>query len=312
MSTRVWGVGLWLLGVPTFRHISMLIFLTSILIFIWIFLLAPLASLRLWFLLRCPLLPFLPLLLLLLALSFLLLLQFLLPLFRSLLLILFPLLLHLWLRGLLCPFAPLTSASPAAPCFAPPTPSLCFPSASAPLFAHSFGGTFLGVLVVRRFHLLRLLLSVQRLLCLLLCFSVLLLRILPPLFLSSAPPPPASTSVPSFSSSDFAFPGSSLAPFVPAFAHGHANDLPDDVPPYVLPRDLDSAAPAAVPESACSEFRHMLVFVVDLFPQAAGSPSAPPARALFEDFFGSSAPPSSLVFLNWVERVRTALSDADT
>ena len=57
----------------------------------------------------------------------------------------------------------------------------------------------------------------------------------------------------------------------------------------------------------------MLAFIVDLFPQAAGSPSVPPPpRALFEGFFGSAAPPSSPVFLNWFERVHTALSDVDT
>ena len=55
----------------------------------------------------------------------------------------------------------------------------------------------------------------------------------------------------------------------------------------------------------------MLSFLVDLFPQAAGTPSAPPPpRALFEDFFGSSVPSSS-IFLSWFERVRMALSDAD-
>ena len=57
----------------------------------------------------------------------------------------------------------------------------------------------------------------------------------------------------------------------------------------------------------------MIAFMVDLFPQAVGSPSAPPPpRALFEDFFGSSAPTSSPIFLNWFEQVRTALSDADS
>ena len=54
-------------------------------------------------------------------------------------------------------------------------------------------------------------------------------------------------------------------------------------------------------------------FLIDLFPQVASAPSAPPPpHALFEDFFGSSAPTSSLVFLAWLERVRTALSDADS
>ena len=67
-----------------------------------------------------------------------------------------------------------------------------------------------------------------------------------------------------------------------------------------LPRDVDSA----VPESVRSSF-------VDLFPQAAVTPSsAPPPRAFFEDFSGSPTP-TSPVFLSWFERVRTALLDAD-
>ena len=46
---------------------------------------------------------------------------------------------------------------------------------------------------------------------------------------------------------------------------------------------------------------------MDLFPQAAGAPAAPPpSRALFEDFLGFSAPASSPVCLFWFERVRTA------
>ena len=69
-----------------------------------------------------------------------------------------------------------------------------------------------------------------------------------------------------------------------------------------------------IPDSARSEFCRMLSFIVDLFLQAAGSPSAPPPppHTLFEDFFGSSAPPSSLIFLNWFERIRTTLTDAGT
>ena len=81
----------------------------------------------------------------------------------------------------------------------------------------------------------------------------------------------------------------------------------------LLLTELDPVVPAAVLESASSEFRRMMVFIVDLFPQAAGSPSVPPApRALFEDFFSSSAPPPSPVFLNWFERIRSALSEADS
>ena len=86
------------------------------------------------------------------------------------------------------------------------------------------------------------------------------------------------------------------------------DELPKDAALNTLPWDADSA----VPESVCSEFRQMLSFLLDLFPQAAGNPSSPPPpRALFEDFFGSSVPSSSPLFLLWFERVHTALADAD-
>ena len=120
-----------------------------------------------------------------------------------------------------------------------------------------------------------------------------------------------------------AFPGVSAAPAVPVaqaapvapappsapFAFGLSEDFPDDVPPDTLPCDQEPA----VPDFVRSEFRRMLAFIVDLFPQAVGSPAVPPPpRALFEDFFGSSSLPSSPVFLNWFELVHTALPDADT
>ena len=87
--------------------------------------------------------------------------------------------------------------------------------------------------------------------------------------------PVASASAPP---SDFVFPVPSSAAFAPSpgFSYGPVDDLPEDVAPDALPRDLDSAAPAVVPDSARSKFRRMLAFIVDLFPQAAGSPSAPP------------------------------------
>ena len=132
---------------------------------------------------------------------------------------------------------------------------------------------------------------------------------------SSAPLPSALSSTPSFSSSAVAYlgPSSALAHFAPTPSFVPPDELPDDVAPDALPRDIDLAVPAAVLDSARSEFSRMLSFIVDLFPQAAGPPSAPPPpRALFEVFFGFSAPPSSPVFFNWFERVRTTLSDADT
>ena len=133
--------------------------------------------------------------------------------------------------------------------------------------------------------------------------------------MSSAPPPLASASVLSFSSCDFVSPGTSSTPSAPAAssAFGHSDDLPDDVPPDYLPGEHDPAVPPAVPENARSEFRRVLAFIVDHFPQAAGSPSVPPPPwALSEEFFGSAALPSFPVFLSWFKRVRTALSDADT
>ena len=72
--------------------------------------------------------------------------------------------------------------------------------------------------------------------------------------------------------------------------------------PDALPSDIDPAFPAVALESVCSEFRRMLSFLVDLFPRAAGSQSAPPPPwALFEDFFGSAAPHCPPIFLSWFE-----------
>ena len=87
------------------------------------------------------------------------------------------------------------------------------------------------------------------------------------------------------------------APSAP-FAFGSFEDLPDDMAPDALPRDPDPTVPLAVPDQFRSEFRRMLAFIVDLFPQAVGSLAVPrPPRALFEDFFGSSSLPSSLFFV---------------
>ena len=78
-----------------------------------------------------------------------------------------------------------------------------------------------------------------------------------------------------------------------------------------MPHVLDPGL-AAVPEAVRSEFHRMLAFVVDLFSQTVGSPSVPPPpRTLFEDFFYSSTS-SSPIYLSWFERVRSALSEADS
>ena len=117
---------------------------------------------------------------------------------------------------------------------------------------------------------------------------------------------PSSSALSAPDSLSFGVPASSL-PFVAP------DELPLGAAADALPSDVDPAFPAAVPESVCSEFCRMLSFLVDLFPQAAGSLSAPPPpRALFEDFFGSAAPHSPPIFLSWFERVRMALAEADS
>ena len=134
---------------------------------------------------------------------------------------------------------------------------------------------------------------------------------------SSAPHSVASSGHPTFSSS-FAFDSSSAPPDPSSsFSFGLSDDLPEDAPPDVLPRVFDPVSASALPGSARSEFRRMMSFIVDLFPQAAGSPSVPPPpppRALFEDFFSSSVPPPlpPPIFLYWFERIRSALADADS
>ena len=88
------------------------------------------------------------------------------------------------------------------------------------------------------------------------------------------------------------------------------DDMPEDDSPDAVPRDLDPAFASGVSESLRSEFCRMLSFIVDLFSQAAGSPSvAPPPRALFGDFFSPSALPQQPIF-NWFERVHAALAAA--
>ena len=118
----------------------------------------------------------------------------------------------------------------------------------------------------------------------------------------------------SFTSASFQSASAFVPPPTPsAFGFVSSEDLPEDSPPDAVPRVLDPGF-GSVPDSARVEFCRMHSFIVDLFPQAAGSPSAaPPPRALFEDFFSSTAPSSSSpVFLNWFERVWSALSDADS
>ena len=75
----------------------------------------------------------------------------------------------------------------------------------------------------------------------------------------------------------------------------------------------EAPLPPSVPDSFRAEIRRMYAYVVSLFPQAAGAPSAPPPlRALFEDFFSTSSSPHQPVYLAWFEWVRNALAETDS
>ena len=65
----------------------------------------------------------------------------------------------------------------------------------------------------------------------------------------------------------------------------------------VVPWEPDAAVPAFMPGSYRSEFRRMLSFIIDLFPQAANSPSIPSPRDLFEDFFAPALVPPQPIHL---------------
>ena len=76
--------------------------------------------------------------------------------------------------------------------------------------------------------------------------------------------------------------------------------------------DPDAPVPPPLSDSALAEVRRMYQYLVDIFPQSAGSSPAPlPPRALFEEFFAAPSSPHHPVFLSWFERVRSTLSDAD-
>ena len=92
---------------------------------------------------------------------------------------------------------------------------------------------------------------------------------------------------------------------------------PDDpfAPGFADPEASSSEAPVPPPlsDSVHDEVRRMYQYVVDLFPQAAGSSQAPPPpHALFEEFFAPQPSPRQPVFLVWFERVRSTLSEADS
>ena len=123
-----------------------------------------------------------------------------------------------------------------------------------------------------------------------------------------APQPGPSSAFPPFSG-DSATPS---APPLSEFAYP-----PDDpfAPGFADPEASSSAAPVPLPlsDSARTEVRRMYQYLVDLFPQAAGSSQAPPPpRSLFEEFFATLSSPHRPVFLTWFERVRSTLAEADS
>ena len=136
---------------------------------------------------------------------------------------------------------------------------------------------------------------------------------------SGVPPPPLGLSA----ATAYAHPAPASAwpsayqpdPYVPSAPLGSSDPLADDDDrfPGDVPDPLDPSAPPLSLDSACSEYRRMIDYVCGLFPQAAGvPPSAPPPRALFESFFAPAAPVTLSLQLNWFDRVRTSLVEADS
>ena len=104
-------------------------------------------------------------------------------------------------------------------------------------------------------------------------------------------------------------------PYSPSAPLGSSDPLADDDDsfPGDVPDPLDPLAPPLSLDSARSEYRRMIDDICGLFPQAAGVlPSAPPPRALFESFFAPAAPATPSLQLNWFDRVRTSLVEADS
>ena len=81
--------------------------------------------------------------------------------------------------------------------------------------------------------------------------------------------------------------------------------------PDAVPRDPDVLIPPVVPDSVRAEMHRMYAYL-DLFPQAAGSPSIDPPPCTFEDFFTPLSTPQQPIYLDWFTRVHTALVEADS
>ena len=148
-------------------------------------------------------------------------------------------------------------------------------------------------------------------------------------------PPPSGVPPYTVNSAAFAFPAPShataqapspaSAAWPPAYTPDHFAHSPhgaaadpyldddDDRFPGDVHDPLDPSAPPLALESACSEYRRMIDYICWLFPQAVEvPPSAPPPRALFESFFAPAAQATPSVQLNWFDRMRTSLLEADS
>ena len=124
----------------------------------------------------------------------------------------------------------------------------------------------------------------------------------------SAPQPGPSSAFPPLS-------GASATPSAPPLSEFDYGPNDPFAPGFGDPGASGAAAPVPPPlsDSARAEVRRMHQYLVDLFPQAAGSSQALlPPRALFEEFFAAPSSPHLPVFLTWFERVRSTLSEADT
>ena len=136
---------------------------------------------------------------------------------------------------------------------------------------------------------------------------------------SGVPPPPLGSSA----AHAYAAPAPASAwppvylpdPYAPSAPLASSDPLADDDDwfPGEVHDPLDPSAPLLSLDSERSEYRCMNDYICGLFPQAAGvPPSAPPPRALFESFFAPAAPATPSLQLNWFDKVRTSLVEADS
>ena len=126
-------------------------------------------------------------------------------------------------------------------------------------------------------------------------------------------PPHAPTHAPAPAAWPPAYPPDHFAPSPQGAAADPYLDDDDDRCPGDVHDPLDPSAPPLALESARSEYHRKIDYICGLFPQAVGvPPSAPPPCALFESFFAPTTPATPSVQLNWFDRVRTSLLEADS